>query len=963
MARRELAIEVKVSKVQEIAKLTASLKELRKEQRELTAQLAKKEKVSKAEAASFDTRFRQIKKESDALRQRKKELQDNIAATTKATKSSNGMAKQFIKGAAAIGIVVTAFRRLNSLVSGMVTTFTQFEFTMAKVNAVSGATEQEFQALTKSAEDLGRSTFFTAEQVAQLQLNFSKLGFTSGEILAAQEATLNLATATGSDLARAATVAGASVRGFGLSANETSRVVDVMAVSFSSSALDIEKWSTGMTKVAPIAKSAGFSIEDTAAIFAQLSNAGIEASIAGTSLRNIFLAMQDPNSDLVKSFGRTIHSLDELVPALNKFSQEGGDLAAIMQVVEKRQAAAFEQMITSRERTLELRDALNLANGEAQRMADIIGDTLQGRFLRFKSATEGLSISLLRNFTESLQSALEKATDFVGVLTENTRTIVNLIKFLGTAIKTFAAYRLGMVAIAAVTRSFTKATLTTTAAVQGFGRALATTGVGLAVIALGQLAAKYLLVADAADKAADAERKRQENIASDIEFIDNLLNVALANTASQSEENIKVFGSFLDALKNQKEQYLNQLDRLKDAEGNYYTNLSLEETKKKVQAEEQLKVLNKQIPLLEEKIKLEVNNLKELNKSSGLQTKESKDLIALKEEEIRVEKEKQATDLASLAIKNQNLARLQEELKELREYGILKKEERDVEREIFEFKVQRMSLGLTTEIENAEIRKQLVQQEIDMIKMLLTQQVAYGVSRESLIERLIQLEKELTDAKTTENKTRLEDDIVTASLSGQNALESVKSVVRAHIMKAVAGHIEKIITNPLIPFPLNLVLAAGAGIAIGSLVDKALAQVAPAESAGMIGGGGSAAANVSAGTRTTYARGGMVHGRSHAEGGEKFAVGGRVVELEGGEAVINKRSTAMFRNQLSAMNSAGGGVKFADGGLLNMPSFTTAQFDALNSQVNMGQQKVVVVEADITDAQNTVSTIQSEATI
>tara|TARA_R100000329_G_scaffold151251_2_gene146620 strand:- start:3389 stop:6280 length:2892 start_codon:yes stop_codon:yes gene_type:complete len=963
MARRELAIEVKVSKVQEIAKLTASLKELRKEQRELTAQLAKKEKVSKAEAASFDTRFRQIKKESDALRQRKKELQDNIAATTKATKSSNGMAKQFIKGAAAIGIVVTAFRRLNNLVSGMVTTFTQFEFTMAKVNAVSGATEQEFQALTKSAEDLGRSTFFTAEQVAQLQLNFSKLGFTSGEILAAQEATLNLATATGSDLARAATVAGASVRGFGLSANETSRVVDVMAVSFSSSALDIEKWSTGMTKVAPIAKSAGFSIEDTAAIFAQLSNAGIEASIAGTSLRNIFLAMQDPNSDLVKSFGRTIHSLDELVPALNKFSEEGGDLAAIMQVVEKRQAAAFEQMITSRERTLELRDALNLANGEAQRMADIIGDTLQGRFLRFKSATEGLSISLLRNFTESLQSALEKATDFVGVLTENTKTIVNLIKLLGTAIKTFAAYRIGMVAITAVTRRFTKATLTTTAAVQGFARALATTGVGLAVIALGQLAAKYLLVADAADKAADAERKRQENIASDIEFIDNLLNVALANTASQSEENIKVFGGFLDALKNQKEQYLNQLDRLKNAEGEYYSNLSYEETKKKVQAEEQLKVLNKQIPLLEEKIELEVNNLKELNKSSGLQTKESKDLIALKEEEIRVEKEKQATDLASLAIKNQNLARLQEELKELREYGLLKKEERDVEREIFEFKVQRMNLGLTTEIENAEIRKQLVQQEIDMIKMLLTQQLAYGVSRESLIERLIQLEKELTDAKTTENKTRLEDDIVTASLSGQNALQAVKSVIRAHVMKAVAGHIEKIITNPLIPFPLNLALAAGAGIAVSTLVDNALAKIAPAESAGILGGGGSSAANVSAGTRTTYARGGMVHGRSHAEGGEKFAVGGRVVELEGGEAVINKRSTAMFRNQLSAMNSAGGGVKFADGGLLNMPSFTTAQFDALNSQTNIGQQKVVVVEADITDAQNTVSTIQSEATI
>ena len=116
-----------------------------------------------------------------------------------------------------------------------------------------------------------------------------------------------------------------------------------------------------------------------------------------------------------------------------------------------------------------------------------------------------------------------------------------------------------------------------------------------------------------------------------------------------------------------------------------------------------------------------------------------------------------------------------------------------------------------------------------------------------------------------------------------------------------------------------------------------------------------------------FANGGLVHGKSHAQGGEKFAVGGRVVELEGGEAVINKRSTAMFSRQLSAMNSAGGGVKFADGGLLNQPSFSQQQFNAIGQNQMMGAMgssgKVVVVEADITDSQNSVSVIQSEATI
>ena len=115
-----------------------------------------------------------------------------------------------------------------------------------------------------------------------------------------------------------------------------------------------------------------------------------------------------------------------------------------------------------------------------------------------------------------------------------------------------------------------------------------------------------------------------------------------------------------------------------------------------------------------------------------------------------------------------------------------------------------------------------------------------------------------------------------------------------------------------------------------------------------------------------FANGGMVVGKSHAQGGEKFAVGGRVAELEGGEAVINKRSTAMFKGQLSAMNAAGGGVKFADGGLMNMPSFAQSQFSAIGQQNMMGDvnqnSKVVVVEADITNSQNTVSLIEAEAT-
>ena len=253
-----------------------------------------------------------------------KDLQNLEGTTKKASGSVGGLVKQYGFLTLGIATAVQAFRNINKLVGQSIRTFRDYEFQMAKVRATTGASNKDFAKLSKTAEDLGRSTFFTAQQVAELQTNFGKLGFSTREILDAQKATLLLATATDTDLGRAAIVAGAAVRGFALDAEETSRVVDVMTVAFTSSALDIEKFQTSMTKVAPIAAGANISLEATSAVMGTLTDAGIEASIAGTSLRNILLKMQDPNSDLVKSFGKTIHSLDDLVPALKKFSDDGG---------------------------------------------------------------------------------------------------------------------------------------------------------------------------------------------------------------------------------------------------------------------------------------------------------------------------------------------------------------------------------------------------------------------------------------------------------------------------------------------------------------------------------------------------------------------------------------------------------------------------------------------------------------
>jgi SMC interacting uncharacterized protein involved in chromosome segregation len=152
------------------------------------------------------------------------------------------LGKSFKKfGTSVSGAFVGLFaaQKLFQIMSDGVKTIKDFEQQMATVKAITGATGEEFLKLEKSAKDLGSSTQFTASQVGKLQEEFAKLGFSTQEILDASEATLDLATATGSDLAQAAEVAASTLNGFGLEAKDTKKVVDLMAESFSSTPLDI----------------------------------------------------------------------------------------------------------------------------------------------------------------------------------------------------------------------------------------------------------------------------------------------------------------------------------------------------------------------------------------------------------------------------------------------------------------------------------------------------------------------------------------------------------------------------------------------------------------------------------------------------------------------------------------------------------------------------------------------------
>jgi len=311
-------------------------------------------------------------------------------------------------------------RGFANAIRSIVRVAAEFESEMAAVRAISGATSEQFEKLRKDAIRLGGATIFTAKQVAELQTAYAKLGFTTQEILNATEATLDLAAATGEDLGEAAKIAGSTLRAFRLDATETQRVVDTMAKSFTSSALDLEKFRESMKFVAPVAQQAGFSIEETTAILAKLADTGLYGSLAGTSLRNIFLRMADSSSKLAQSVGGAKYGMEGLVSVFDELNKRGLNIAEALRLTDRRAVTAFATMSKAIPEIQKLDQQLKNAAGSAKEMANIRMDTFTGSVTMLKSAWEGFVL------------VLEDSSGFVGTfmrnLVDKTKELVDNLK-------------------------------------------------------------------------------------------------------------------------------------------------------------------------------------------------------------------------------------------------------------------------------------------------------------------------------------------------------------------------------------------------------------------------------------------------------------------------------------------------------------------------------------------------------
>ena len=320
-----------------------------------------------------------------------------------------------------VGAIVVALGAFVSIMRSALMESMEFSKSLSGLEAVTAASSEEMDKFSKEAKRLGASTAFTASQVVELQTEFAKLGFTTDEILNVTEATLDLAAAAGTDLANAATVAGSTLRGFGLDSSETGRVADVMAKSFSSSALDIEKFQESMKVVAPIAKTVKVDIEGASSALSVLADAGISGSMAGTQLRRVM-------TDLAIKTGKDFQtSLKLTQERLEGAASDADRLAIAKELVGQRAASSLLILAENGQKLKDLEKDYRKAAGSAKEMAEVRLDNLAGDVTILKSAWSGMLLSIEDGeglLNQIARGAVQKLTNAITDLT-------NVTEFLG----------------------------------------------------------------------------------------------------------------------------------------------------------------------------------------------------------------------------------------------------------------------------------------------------------------------------------------------------------------------------------------------------------------------------------------------------------------------------------------------------------------------------------------------------
>ena len=382
-------------------------------------------------------RLREAGADTDNLAQKDQELTAKIKELEAEQKKAEEGAGDFgqtaseafgaVQQAIAAAGIASAVREITGAFVECVGIAGDFEEAMSTVEALSQANEREMSALSEKAKDLGAATKFTAKESADAMGYMAMAGWDATEMLSGMNGVLQLAAASGEDLAMTSDIVTDSLTAFGLTAADTAHFSDVLAVAASKSNTNVAIMGETFKQSAPLAGALKYSIEDVATAVGLMANAGVKGSIAGTTLKNIFNGLLGGATLTSTAFGEIQFSavradgtmkdfaatIDELRGYFGQMS-EAEKMTNAETLAGMRGYAGLLAILNATDESYQsLTSNINNCTGAAERMAKIKLDNLNGQLTLMNSAWDAVKTTIGEQFIPELRNMADVGTDAV----------------------------------------------------------------------------------------------------------------------------------------------------------------------------------------------------------------------------------------------------------------------------------------------------------------------------------------------------------------------------------------------------------------------------------------------------------------------------------------------------------------------------------------------------------------------
>jgi TP901 family phage tail tape measure protein len=349
----------------------------------------------------------------------------------KGLSSAESQLQQFGKQATQIGknLSLALTTPLTGFAALTLNTFGNFEASLNKASAITGATGKDFDKLKNKARELGATTQFSASQAADAITFLGQAGFSANKILESLDDTLKLASSSGLDLGRSADIVSNVLTGFRLETSELGKTVDILSKAFTTSNQDLDQLSEALKFVGPVASSFGTSIEESVAAIGALSDAGLQGSVAGTGLRRVLSVLGAEAEKLGIVTTDSAGKLRPLADIIEDIEKKGLTASQALEIFGDRGGPAISVLLARGSESLrQYTKELENSGGTADRLANVQTQGLNGALKALRSGFEELQLRIGESgLADAAQKLVERLTGLIRKLSELDSTTISVI--------------------------------------------------------------------------------------------------------------------------------------------------------------------------------------------------------------------------------------------------------------------------------------------------------------------------------------------------------------------------------------------------------------------------------------------------------------------------------------------------------------------------------------------------------